>query len=367
MKSTTFCVIGAGNGGTAIAGHLALKGFPVHLYNRSIENITKVSETKKIRLTGAVEGTGQLVKVGDNMEDCMEGADVLLVVIPATGHRDIIEVMAPFLTEDQVIILNPGRTGGALEVYEYLLANTSLKTPTVAEAQSLVYACRAEDDCSAHIFQMKEKVSVATLPASRSHLIEDALEEAFPGVFVHASSVWETGFNNYGAVFHPGPTLLNMSRIERGEEFFYYTEGITEGVGRILEQLDEERMNVGKALGVRPVSTLEWLYESYGAKGKTIEEAVKQVDAYRGIVSPESMNVRYIKEDIPYSLVPMESIGRELGVSVSVITAFIDLANAVCQTDYRKTGRTVEKLGLQGLNAEEMKDYVLHGIKGVSQ
>ncbi|MDO5712837.1 MAG: NAD/NADP octopine/nopaline dehydrogenase family protein [Tissierellia bacterium] len=363
MNMNTFCVLGAGNGGVAIAGHLAFKGFKVHLYNRSIENIKNVKNTKEISLTGAIEGVGRLEKVSDNIEECMEGAKVLLVVIPATGHRDLIEEMAPFLREDQIIILNPGRTGGALEVYDYLLTNTSLETITVAEAQSLIYACRARADTQAHIYQMKEMVSVATLPGNRSGIVMEALDKAFPGFFIQASSVWETGFNNYGAIFHPGPTLLNMSRIESGESFKYYTEGITEGVSKVLHKLDLERMEIGKALGVKPVSTLEWLYDSYGAQGETIKDCVKKVEAYRGIISPPKLDVRYITEDVPYSLVPMESIGKELGLETGTMTSLIDLANTVFGRDFRKIGRTIDKLGLEGMTAQEMEDFVLHGIK----
>ncbi len=33
-KDQKFCVLGAGHGGLAMAGHLAIKGFTVNLYNR---------------------------------------------------------------------------------------------------------------------------------------------------------------------------------------------------------------------------------------------------------------------------------------------------------------------------------------------
>ena len=37
-----FCVLGAGNGGLAMAGHLAIMGFPVNLYNRSKKRLLSV-------------------------------------------------------------------------------------------------------------------------------------------------------------------------------------------------------------------------------------------------------------------------------------------------------------------------------------
>lgn len=44
-QSTKFAVIGAGHGGLAMAGHLALMGFKVNLFNRSPERLWGVLST----------------------------------------------------------------------------------------------------------------------------------------------------------------------------------------------------------------------------------------------------------------------------------------------------------------------------------
>ena len=38
-RDIAFCVVGAGHGGLAMAGHLGLMGFTVTLYNRTSENL----------------------------------------------------------------------------------------------------------------------------------------------------------------------------------------------------------------------------------------------------------------------------------------------------------------------------------------
>lgn len=53
-----------------------------------------------------------------------------------------------------------------------------------------------------------------------------------------------------------------------------------------------------------------------------------------------TINCRYIFEDVPNGLVPVEKMGRELGVTTPNISLVIDLANAVMETDFRKTGRS---------------------------
>ena len=41
-KKMVWCVVGAGNGGLAMAGHLGIMGFPVHIYNRTNEHLNAI-------------------------------------------------------------------------------------------------------------------------------------------------------------------------------------------------------------------------------------------------------------------------------------------------------------------------------------
>ncbi|MGQ9477335.1 MAG: hypothetical protein ACUVRH_02445 [Candidatus Bipolaricaulia bacterium] len=49
-KRPRFCVLGAGHGGLAMAGHLALMGFEVNLYNRTEERIWAIQQRGGIEL-----------------------------------------------------------------------------------------------------------------------------------------------------------------------------------------------------------------------------------------------------------------------------------------------------------------------------
>ena len=97
-KSPVFCVLGAGHGGLAMAGHLALMGFTVNLFNRTEERIWAVQQR------GGVDSRGKskdrkLNIVTHRIEDAIRDADVLMVVVPATGHRYMAEVCAPYLKD----------------------------------------------------------------------------------------------------------------------------------------------------------------------------------------------------------------------------------------------------------------------------
>ncbi|MGB9812070.1 MAG: NAD/NADP octopine/nopaline dehydrogenase family protein [Thermovenabulum sp.] len=360
VKATSFAVIGAGNGGLAMAGYLGLMGYNVNLYNRSYDKLIDLVKNPVIHLSGTYEGEGRLCKVTNDIKEAIDGVDVIMVTTPATAHKELAAAMAPFLKKGQIIILNPGRTCGAFEVLEVLRQWEAEKDVVVAEAQTFIYACRAMSNTSVKIFSVKNEVKLAAIPSDQTDKVIKAVSHAFPQ-FKKATDVLETSLNNFGAIFHPAPTLLNSGHIERCQPFEYYLEGITPTIGKMLEKLDEERMNVARALGVKTLSAIEWLYESYGAKGETLYEAIQNNTAYKGLTAPKGLNTRYIYEDVPYSLVPISSLGKQVGVETPAIDTIIGLACMMTGVNFWEVGRTSEKLGLAGLTPAEIHLFAQKG------
>jgi len=56
LEKPVIAVLGAGHGGMAMAGHLALMGFEVNLFNRGEERLCGVRSLGCIELTGEVVG-----------------------------------------------------------------------------------------------------------------------------------------------------------------------------------------------------------------------------------------------------------------------------------------------------------------------
>ncbi|MBU0496217.1 MAG: NAD/NADP octopine/nopaline dehydrogenase family protein [Chloroflexi bacterium] len=82
---------------------------------------------------------------------------------------------------------------------------------------------------------------------------------------------------------------------------------------------------------------------------------------YQGIKAPCNLRHRYVFEDVPFSLVPLASLGAQFGVETRAIDAMVRLACVAHGTDYYQRGRTAEHMGLQGLRVSEVKRYVHEG------
>ncbi len=360
-KDQKFCVLGAGHGGLAMAGHLAIKGFNVNLYNRRRDRIKPVIQRKGIKVEGEVKGFGKIELASTNVQECIKGVDVLMVVVPANAHRFIAEACAPYLKENQVVILNPGRTGGALEFYNVLKQKKLKRFPFIAEAQTFLYASRALGPAHARIFSVKNSVPLATLPAYWIPGVLKIINRAFPQ-FIPGDNIFKTSFENIGAIFHPALTILNAGWIEATYgDFEYYIKGASQSVAQVLEKLDKERLDVAAALGIKVMSAKAWLYTAYSATGNNLHEAIQDNPGYLGIKAPDRLHHRYVDEDVPMSLIPIASIGDMLKVETPTMKSIIRLASIMRGIDFWKKGRTVQNLGIKGMTIKEIRLLAVTG------
>lgn len=359
---TRYTVIGAGNGGKAMAAHLAIMGFEVTLYNRTPENIAAIRARGGITLESqdpaGPNGFGRLASVTSNMQEAIENGDIIMVVTPAYAHYDIARKAASYLQAGQIVILNPGRTLGAIEFNRVLNEHGCTNGVTVAETQTFIYASRSDGPTQARIFRIKDAVPLAALPATETHRVLNKLASAYPQ-FIDGGDVLQTGINNIGSIFHPTISIFNAGWIESANgEFQFYLDGVTPTVARLMEVLDRERVTVASAIGVRAVTAREWLKMAYNADGENLHEAIHNQPGYRGIGAPPTLSHRYITEDIPMSLVPIASLGKRYGVSVRGIESIIRLTCIAHRTDYWQRGRTVKRLGIEHLSVSELTRYV---------
>jgi opine dehydrogenase len=179
-KSITWSILGGGNGGQSLSGHLALLGFPVRLYDIFEDTIESIQIRGGIEINGAVNGFGKIDLATTDIAEAIDGADIIMIVAPAVAHREIAVNCAPHLSDGQIIFMHPGSTGGALEFNKVLLDLKCNKAVTVAEANSLLYACRSQKPGVTTIFAVKKELIVAALPATETKRVVTLLNTAFP-------------------------------------------------------------------------------------------------------------------------------------------------------------------------------------------
>jgi len=239
----------------------------------------------------------------------------------------------------------PGRTLGILEFSITLINNGCENIPLLAETQTIFYVCRKIDNCHVNIYGVKNKVNFSSFTTETTNLIYEKLPDVLRKYFVPDNSFLNTSFNNPGMILHCLPVLLNAGWVEKKDvKFKHYYDGISPSIAILLEKLDNERIVVCKALRIDVISVFDWLKYSYSVDGDSLYERIQNVKEYKDVYAIKTLNHRYIYEDVPCGLVPLEELGNTLNIPVPITKMTIDLASSLLNVDFRKAGRNFNNL-----------------------
>jgi opine dehydrogenase len=356
-------ILGGGNGAFAYAADLSLKGSKVKIFEapQFASTLTGVKEQGGIQLdvrgdAGVVPGFATIDLATSDIEEALRGAQIIFMVVPSYAQRIFGEMAAPYLQNGQIIVLSPANFGGAMELAQIIEKAGNPADVIIVETECMMYSGFKDGPTSVWVSGYKHGMKAVAFPANRTNSAMTLIRQVYPEWEV-AANVMETGLRNVNTVFHAPIMVLNAGRVEAEGEFLFYWDGVTPSVGRVIEAVEAERMAIGKALQLNLTPNRDVLIEWYGhsgCKGDTLSEAMATNPVYEWDDAPKTLRHRFLLEDIPFGMVPMESLGRIAGVPTPNTTAIIELACALVGEDMRKESRTLEYLGLGQISLQDL-------------
>lgn len=353
----TFAIVGAGNGGQAFCAWLKHLGGRVQLWDRDPSRLEQLQAANLIRAQGALTAAGHPDVITSDIREALNGAHIIMVMTPANAHDDIAERIGPHLESKQTIVLNPGRTAGALAFRRVLSRYPNANQCRVLETQSLLFTCRIKDPGVVEVYAIKKQVQVACLPkATGAEDFWPAINAVYGNPRVEASTLI-TGLNNFGAIIHPALMICNAGWIETrpaADSFRFYRDGVSAHVAGFIERMDLERMTLARRLGVDVWSLSKWMSSAYQNSDSSISLLLRTNPAYADIEAPRTIRHRYLYEDIPTGLIPMADLGRHLGCPCHAMEVMVKMAEQLLGVDLHENARSLMRLGLDHQNAEQI-------------
>jgi opine dehydrogenase len=347
-----FAVLGMGPGAQTYAATLGAAGHDVAIWSPgwsdTAHNKLRAIQAEGIRTTGALETHVRPRLATNEMSDALESAELIVIVTQARAHRMIAENLASHLRREQRILLSPGRTGGAFEV-KAVLGARGVSCAGIGETASLPFTCRLRGLNEVLVADRKREVGVAALPSSGAEPIAAMLRGAVP--LAARRSVLETSFENLGPVYHVVGMLLSAAQVERSGLEVYYRDAVTPAVARVMEAVDAERVRTAAAFDVRVPSAVELASARYGGEDRSLFDAIKGNASYAAIGGVDGLAHRYLADDLPASVTPMVGLAHAAGVPAPLHEGLLSLGSALSGEDYARTGRTLEAMGLGGMDA----------------
>ena len=348
-------VIGAGPVGLATAAHLAGAGFEVAVHDIDSEVVAPLQRRGHIELEGIsmLAGASPVALATTDLATALAGARLVVLAIPASAHEAFARAAAPYLTQDMLLLIQPGQTLSAVAIVRAARAAGCQADFLPIETLSTLFTGRLASPGRVTVLGIKQNVRYAAWPASRSSEASSFLEGIFPAL-QPCSSVLEVGLHNANAVMHPPIALLNIGLIDSGGGFRFYVEGGSPAVMRLVDGVERERLSILEVLKIPCRTMLDWYEEAYGVRFDDLHQVVQRLPAYRSIEGPATVQTRLLLEDVPTGLVPWCSIAEVAGVEAPIMRSLVDVCSALYRRDFWREGRTLDRLGLTCRNVEEL-------------
>jgi len=344
-------IVGAGHGGTTIAADLKEKGHFVKILKTSKglhnEHFEYLKENKgKVTIKEAsIERAVYLDEVTTDVESAVKDAEIIIIYVQTNYHEQVIERILPFMSDDQIVLLEPGYLSTA-----YFLKHNRDLDLTIVEAQSSPIDCRIMAPGKVKVLFRNVRNPVAIFTEKDPAIIQEKLDQLQYN-FVYLESVIEAALHNPNLIVHTIGGIMSIPRIEYSEgNYWMYKEVFTPHVWNIVESLDKEKMDVLEQIGAKRKSYVDACrFRNFEDLNIDSKEAFQKYALNNSPEGPFVADSRFITEDVPEGLVLLESLGTMLNIPTPTCTGLINTASASLNTDFRENARTVEVLGKENL------------------
>jgi len=355
-------VLGSGNGALAVAFEWARAGHDISMFDfeQFPKNIEAINKAGGIYSEGEMEGFQKIEYAGHDISKVVVDADLIFAVGPAYSTEPFGKACKPYVKPGQKYVICPSSCAGCIVFKNALGLDIKDESVIVSETSTLPYAVRIIGDAKIAVYnRLKGGYFLAALPTKYTQEIYDILVKVFNTIKI-AENVLKTTLQNANPVIHPAVSLLNAALIERTHgDFLFYEEGITPTVGRVMKEVDNERIEIGKKLGVTVIPDPELGMEQGYQSEPTYDIGYSKAPGFKGIKAQPQLDYRYFNEDAGYGLVFLIDLAKQIGVETPVMDAVLKLVSIAMDRDYKsEKARTMETLGLDKYSLDELKQIL---------
>ena len=185
--------------------------------------------------------------------------EAAIIVAESGNLRQFIEPLR-FSLAGKPMLLAPGGFGGVLRVRRWF-EEWSLEPPRLAETTGFpVSGTLVDGVLSSHTVKRSLPLAAATQCETQSLL--EIFVLFLPELV--ASDLQTTSLSNTNHMIHPSVVLLNATRVENGEKFSFYRNGLSPAAGRLIESVDAERIELARRVGAEDLDVREWMIGKLG-------------------------------------------------------------------------------------------------------
>jgi opine dehydrogenase len=369
INDKAITIVGMGIGGFLCAGHLGAAGFTIRLHDVDDTKLSAIRSHGGIDVEGDGGGFAAVERATTDLAEAVDGSGIILIITGGQRQEGVARAIASLLRDGQLILLIQGNTGGSLLFWKALREAGCTADIDLAEMDNFPYSAPKLGPTKMRTKVTKQWLQIAAFPGNRIDAVFARLSPLFPTA-VPAANVFFTGFTNANAMLHVANCVANATKIENGEPYKFYAEGVTPMVARLYEAINDERVQVAAAYGAVVPGLEDWIERVYGVREATLVETFRTLTfgkpgPYENTPTPNSFANNFVAEDVPTGLISMAALGKAAGVDTPAIQALVDISRVMSGDTYEEHARTLVRLGLAGMNVEQIRRTVAEGFKPI--
>lgn len=342
-------IIGSGPHMQTMACYLSGRGYPVQVMDRPDGNEYISTKTSSVTAEGAIKGQYDRQTYEIKPEGLLNDCFYLIVVAKPSSYKELVWSLSAWLKNKHTIMLYGGGIGACLEFEKYLHAN-GVSGVKVVEIDPLFH-CQKQSSHAVKVHAMRQWGQFASTSPSKTFDCDSMVTKLLPKV-EPASNFLSRGLCDFQAIVYPIEEAFGADA-EMGAALAELVSASGAGGNSVFNAIESELNDIAEAYSTPKISTILNIRRMYGAIASTPAEAVAMVPKY-GQAAPWQDMIKTLGETISNVYVPLYELSRLANLRTPAIDSVINMSAVMCGVDFLTQGRTLSRMGLEGLSQREI-------------
>ena len=344
-------VIGDDAAALAIARRLTLDGHQVVLWQTPHAAAEVPTRADEPRVTFGAAEDGEVVTLAGATTDAFEAlaaGDVLVARAPARGLAAVADQVLPLIEPRHVLVLLGGGLH-ALAAAKWLRDHGRGDLPTLVASDAAAPA------------EPLSRAGFGVFPARRTGAAMVALADLFPQAKAH-TNVLAAALATVEPMLRAALLFMNLGAAQRPRgTFLPFEDGFTQGVARVAEALDGERLDVAAAVGLELPPAAEALHIRGLSPLGDLWSAVNGSLALTTSLAGGASQTELLAADVAFCMRPWAGLADQLAVPAPLTRSLMALCEVALGDGLRDAGWSVEDLGIGGMNGNTLQRFLASG------
>nr|WP_289037111.1 NAD/NADP octopine/nopaline dehydrogenase family protein [uncultured Allobacillus sp.] len=286
-------------------------------------------------------------QVTSDIEEALFASSLVLITESVNHVEHLAEMCAPCLTDNHRIVFLGNGSLASIRWTHRLKELGVEANILVGETHLPPYETKLnEDTLEVELLLRSKKLLFSTFPTTGDDEFFRGMRSVYPSI-EKATNSWEVLLNNLLPETAVVPLLSNLAKFDQDDVHFHvYPDGLSPSVVNVIQEVDQERQKICRALGLEAKNLERRLVETgYARPLDELIEQLKKSDVLKEkSIIPSELSTQLL-EGLHFAIVPWVELANMLELETPTLTALLHIGSVSLDRLLVQEGLTLDKIG----------------------